>query len=101
MKRSLSERYFLGKGAVGLDFAISDGVMPMMKDQAREGDVAVSGWQRRKDAPFRQETARFLSKVDFRRGSSHISQKKPGYYLILLRTELRHRSLRDKRSLAE
>jgi hypothetical protein len=37
-----------------------------------------------------------LSRLDFRHLSSHLSQRKPGYYLILLRNELRHRSLRDK-----
>ena len=38
-------------------------------------------------------------RVDFRHASSHLSQKRPGYYLILLRNELRHRSLRDKPTL--
>lgn len=40
-------------------------------------------------------------RVDFRHLSSHISQRKPGYYLILLRRELRHRSLRDKPAVTE
>jgi hypothetical protein len=38
-------------------------------------------------------------RLDFRHASSHISQKRPGYYLILLRTELKHRSLREKPTL--
>ena len=36
------------------------------------------------------------ARLDFHRAASHLSQKKPGYYLILLRNELRHRSLRRK-----
>gem|GEM_PF-2041091 len=39
------------------------------------------------------------SRLDFRHVSNHLNQKRPGYYLILLRTELKHRSLRDKPSL--
>lgn len=38
-------------------------------------------------------------RVDFRQASSHLSQKRPGYYLILLRTEIKHRSLREKRAV--
>ncbi len=36
------------------------------------------------------------SRLDFRRISNHLNRKQPGYYLILLRNELRHRSLREK-----
>ena len=36
------------------------------------------------------------SRLDFRHISNHLSRKQPGYYLILLRNELRHRSLREK-----
>jgi hypothetical protein len=53
------------------------------------------------DETVQRETAQFLSRLDFRHFSSHISQKKPGYYLILLRNELRHRSLREKPALVE
>ncbi len=35
------------------------------------------------------------SRLDFHHFSNHLSRKKPGYYLILLRSELRHRSLRQ------
>ena len=35
-------------------------------------------------------------RLDFPYVSSHLRQEKPGYYLILLRNELRHRSLRRK-----
>lgn len=42
-----------------------------------------------------------VSRLDFRHLSSHISQRKPGYYLILLRSELRHRTLRDKPAVTE
>ena len=34
--------------------------------------------------------------LDFHQASSHLKQKGPGYYLILLRNEIKHRSLRDK-----
>jgi hypothetical protein len=36
------------------------------------------------------------SRLSFLRASGHLGQREPGYYLILLRTELRHRSLRRK-----
>jgi hypothetical protein len=38
-------------------------------------------------------------RLDFRHASAHLSQKRPGYYLILLRNKIRHRSLREKPSL--
>jgi hypothetical protein len=37
-----------------------------------------------------------VSHLDFHYVSSHLRQEKPGYYLILLRKELHHRSLRWK-----
>lgn len=40
------------------------------------------------------------SRVDFRHASSHLSERGPGYYLIMLRHEIRHRSLRVKPALA-
>lgn len=40
-------------------------------------------------------------RLDFRHLSSHISQRKPGYYLVLLRSEIRHRSLREKPAVTE
>ena len=70
--------------------------MQMINDQPQESPVAASPWQPRRDDAVHRETAQFLSRLDFRHISSHINQKKPGYYLILLRTEIRHRSLRDK-----
>jgi hypothetical protein len=75
--------------------------MPLIKEQPREGPAAFSGWQTRKDESVHRETAQFLSRLDFRHISSHINQKRPGYYLILLRTELRHRTLRDKPALTD
>jgi hypothetical protein len=36
------------------------------------------------------------SRLDFHHLCNHAAQAKPGFYLILLRTEIRHRSLRDK-----
>lgn len=34
--------------------------------------------------------------LDFHQASIHLKQKSPGYYLILLRSEIKHRSLREK-----
>lgn len=45
------------------------------------------------------EEAQDSLRLDFRHASGHLSQKRPGYYLILLRNEIRHRSLRDKPTL--
>ena len=36
------------------------------------------------------------ARLDFHYVSNHMTQKQAGYYLILLRTELRHRSLRKR-----
>ncbi|MBI4323748.1 MAG: hypothetical protein HY674_00630 [Chloroflexi bacterium] len=35
-------------------------------------------------------------RLDFHQASTHLKQKGSGYYLILLRNEIRHRSLREK-----
>ena len=75
--------------------------MPMINELLQESAVASLGWQNRKDDALQRETAQFLNRLDFRHFSSHLSQKKPGYYLILLRTELRHRTLRDKPALVD
>lgn len=58
-------------------------------------------WISGKGVALERGTAPILSRLDFRHISSHISQRKPGYYLILLRNELRHRSLREKPALTE
>jgi len=47
----------------------------------------------------RRRDSEEASRVDFHHASSHLSQKGPGYYLILLRNEIKHRSLRGKPSL--
>jgi hypothetical protein len=73
----------------------------MINDYLQESSVAFPGWQARKDDAVQRETAQFLSKVDFRHISSHLNQKRPGFYLILLRNELRHRTLRDKPALID
>ncbi len=75
--------------------------MQMINDRPQSSAEASSPWQHRRDDTVHRETAQFLSRLDFRHISSHISQKKPGYYLILLRNELRHRSLREKPALTE
>ena len=74
--------------------------MQLINDYPPESP-AESPWQSRRDDALHQDTAHFLSRLDFRHLSSHLSQKKPGYYLILLRNEIRHRSLRDKPALIE
>ncbi|MFO1498820.1 MAG: hypothetical protein U1G07_10580 [Verrucomicrobiota bacterium] len=73
--------------------------MQMINHHQQPSPEAASPWQSKRDDSVQRETAQFLSRLDFRHFSSHISQKKPGYYLILLRNELRHRSLRDKPAL--
>ena len=73
----------------------------MINDRPPQRAEAISPWQGRKDDALRRETAQFLSRLDFRHVSNHLSQRKPGYYLILLRTELRHRSLREKPALTD
>ncbi len=75
--------------------------MQLINDQPQDSAAALSGWQNRKDEALNRETAQFLARLDFRHISNHLSQKKPGYYLILLRNELRHRSLREKPVLLE
>ncbi|MBI2950351.1 MAG: hypothetical protein HYY23_22195 [Verrucomicrobia bacterium] len=54
------------------------------------------GWE--SDRTLRRDSAE-ASRVDFHHASSHLSQKGPGYYLILLRNEIKHRSLRGKPGL--
>ena len=39
------------------------------------------------------------ARVEFRHASGHLGEKRPGFYLILLRNEIRHRTLRDKPAL--
>jgi hypothetical protein len=71
-----------------------------MINQPPEPTVAICPWQSRRDDTVQRDTAQFLARLDFRHLSSHLNQKRPGYYLILLRNEIRHRSLRDKPALA-
>jgi hypothetical protein len=75
--------------------------MSIITEHLQEGPAAFSGWPGRRDDALHRETAQFLSRLDFRHLSSHISQKRPGYYLILLRNELRHRTLREKPALID
>jgi hypothetical protein len=96
-----SQGIFLDRCHVGLEFANSVAVMQMINPHPDQATVASSPWQSRRDDTVHRETAQFLSRLDFRHISSHINQKRPGYYLMLLRTELRHRSLRDKPAFNE
>ena len=36
------------------------------------------------------------NRLDFRAASNHLRQKEPGFYLVLLRKEIRRRNLRGK-----
>ena len=36
------------------------------------------------------------NRLEYHQASGHLKERGPGYYLILLRNELRHRSLRSK-----
>lgn len=73
--------------------------MPILNEQIQQSAVASAGWQIRIEDRSHREAAQFLSKLDFRHISNHLSQKRPGYYLILLRNEIRHRTLREKPAL--
>jgi hypothetical protein len=75
--------------------------MQLINHPQQQGVVADSAWQGRRDDAAPQDTALFIARLNFRDFSNHISQRKPGYYLILLRNELRHRSLRDKPALVD
>jgi hypothetical protein len=74
--------------------------MQRVRDNLRTGEGSPPPWQQR-EGSLPRDAGPFLSRLDFRRVSSHLSQKRPGYYLILLRNELRHRSFRDKPALTE
>ena len=54
------------------------------------------GWET--DRSLREAEQR-PPRLDFHQASSHLTQKGPGYYLILLRNEIKHRSLRGKPGL--
>jgi hypothetical protein len=86
---------------LGLEFADSAGVMQLINEQFQDSELALAAWQNRKDGALRRETAQFLSRLDFRHISNHLSQRRPGYYLILLRNEIRHRSLREKPTVTD
>ena len=47
-----------------------------------------------KEAAQLSEQLGISSHVDFHHASNHLSQREAGYYLILLRRELHHRSLK-------
>jgi len=72
--------------------------MPIL-DEKFQGRLGVFG--RREGTEMSLDGAGDPSRLDFRHASSHLSQKRPGYYLILLRNELRHRSLRSKPSITD
>jgi hypothetical protein len=82
---------------LGLERAfLADKFMPFVIEKPSEDQGCQEG-QRIEIA--HRETASDSFRLDFRRVSNHLSQKRPGYYLILLRTEIKHRSLREKPTL--
>ncbi len=66
-----------------------------------EGVLAESAWPGRPPDAVQPEDGPGDSRLDFRHVSNHISPRRPGFYLILLRNELRHRSLREKPTLID
>jgi hypothetical protein len=74
-------------------------LMQIMNDTSYQGDVDVPchAAKRSLDAPALPPAAR----LDFRHASAHLRHKRPGFYLIMLRNEIRHRSLRDKPVLTD
>jgi hypothetical protein len=68
---------------------------------ARQPEVDASPTWQRDGETGQRDSAPLVSRLDFRHLSSHLSQKRPGYYLIMLRNELRHRSIREKPALNE
>lgn len=99
--RNKTQAIFLDRIHVGLESANSAPVMQMINPCPDQAVADLSPWQARKDDALHRETAQFLSRLDFRHISNHLSQRKPGYYLMLLRSEIRHRSLREKPALNE
>jgi hypothetical protein len=75
--------------------------MQLINHSRNKDGLMEADWPGRRGYAVHSGTAELLSRLDFRHLSSHISQRKPGYYLILLRNELRHRSLRVKPALNE
>jgi hypothetical protein len=73
--------------------------MTFENENPQKSDLVVSGGNGKPYFVHPGKAQRSL-RLDFRYGSSHLTQKKPGYYLLLLRNEIRHRSLREKPTLA-
>jgi len=65
------------------------------EEQDCEWQAAASG----SSAIIATEPESHDTRVEFRHASGHLGEKRPGFYLILLRNEIRHRSLRDKPTL--
>ncbi len=67
------------------------GVMPF-----RNVNRAMEHANQRRETYGHEVVAPSSSRLDFHQASMHLKQKGAGYYLILLRNEIRHRSLREK-----
>jgi hypothetical protein len=74
--------------------------MPSIKEHPAQEAVSIV-WQGRNHGGLRRSGGALLPRLDFRHVSSHLSQKRPGFYLILLRNEIRHRTLREKPALTD
>lgn len=70
---------------------LSVGAMPF-----RNVNVAMELASQRYDTHAHEVVEPLPSRLDFHQASTHLKQKGAGYYLILLRNEIRHRSLREK-----
>jgi hypothetical protein len=75
--------------------------MQLINEIPHEGVLAESAWPGRSPDAVHLDDASGDSRLDFRRVSNHISPRRPGFYLILVRNELRHRSLREKPTLID
>jgi hypothetical protein len=80
----------LGRNLLALLNSMSNSNENLSEAGSRCSDVAL---------PSQTDEKVLSPRVDFRHVSGHLSQKKPGFYLILLRNEIRHRSLKEKPGL--
>lgn len=87
---------FILSNAIGPESAFSKPDMAFEHNNPHSG---FAGFESGEPEVTESEAESDSPRLDFRHASNHLNQKRPGYYLILLRTELRHRSLREKPTL--
>jgi len=68
--------------------------MQATNEQNGDGNVAA-----RENSSIAASAVLDGARVEFRHASGHLGERRPGYYLILLRNEIRHRTLREKPAL--